>query len=62
MPDQQLLVQIGISVISAVAMGIGVYVGMVRAQVKLEERLDNHRLEINDLKHRVERLEAPHFK
>ncbi|MFT8130993.1 hypothetical protein, partial [Salmonella enterica] len=57
----EFLIQIGISLISALAMGAGVYVGMVRALATHEERLDNHRHEIDALKARVDRLEAPFF-
>ena len=57
----EFLIQLGISFISAAAMGTAVYVGMVRALATHEERLNNHRKDIDALTARVDRLERPYF-
>ena len=50
----ELWIQIGISGVGAALMGLGVYLGMVKALARLEVKVDA-------LEKRVDRLEAPHF-
>jgi len=57
----QLAIQIAISIPGAVVIGFGVYLGMVKAQVKVEGRVDKVEGRVTQCEGRLDRLEAPFF-